>query len=73
MTLEEVRDNLSEDQIHFINQSADFWRYDIGVNVIPADTRNKITDIKWSQYQDEPIPEWQYEKWKSDKKFTKGT
>jgi hypothetical protein len=24
-----------------INESADFWRYDIGVNVIPADTKNR--------------------------------
>jgi hypothetical protein len=28
-------------QVQILNESADFWRYDIGVNVIPADTVNK--------------------------------
>jgi hypothetical protein len=55
-----------------INKSADFWRYDIGVNVIPADTKNKTTSIKWSEYQDKPIPEWQHEKWKKESVFSKG-
>ena len=30
---------------------ANFWRYEIGVNVIQADTRNKTTGSKWSKYQ----------------------
>jgi hypothetical protein len=32
-----------------INEYADFWRYQIGVNVLPADTKNKVTSIKWSE------------------------
>jgi hypothetical protein len=51
---------------------SDFWRYEIGVNVIPADTRNKSTEIKWSQYQDKPIPEWQHEQWKTSGAFING-
>jgi hypothetical protein len=56
-----------------INEAADFWRYDIGVNVIPAETKNKKTSIQWSEYQDTPISEWQHEKWKKEGKFDNGT
>lgn len=55
-----------------INESADFWRYDIGVNVIPADTKNKKPTVLWSEYQDKPIPESQHEQWKEEKAFSKG-
>jgi hypothetical protein len=46
-----------------IYESADFWRYDIGVNVIPPDTKNKTTNIKWSEYQNTPIQEHLHHKW----------
>ena len=39
------------------NKWADYWRYDIGVNVVPADTKNKTIWITWSEWQDKPIPE----------------
>jgi hypothetical protein len=39
------------------NGWADFWRYDIGVNVIPAKTIIKETYINWKQHQDMPIAE----------------
>jgi hypothetical protein len=35
-----------------LNESAAFWFYDIGVNVILADTKNKITSENWSQWKD---------------------
>jgi hypothetical protein len=54
------------------NSWADFWRYDIGVNVIPADTRNKVTHIKWSTWQDNPISEDQHNRWKSQNSFSNG-
>jgi putative DNA primase/helicase len=54
------------------NKWADFWRYDVGVNVIPADTRNKMTNEAWSKWQDEPIPEDQYNEWKSNGSFNNG-
>ena len=38
------------------NITQDFWFYQIGVNVIPADTINKIPIEEWSEYQDKPIP-----------------
>lgn len=39
-----------------LNQSADYWYYDIGVNVIPANTKRKETYESWSQWQDQSIP-----------------
>ena len=56
----------------FLNNGADFWRGDIGVNVIPADTKSKSTYIKWSAWQDRPIPEEQHSQWKSQNDFSKG-
>ena len=54
------------------NEWADFWRYRIGVNVIPANTREKITSIKWAEYQNSSIPEWQHEQWKLENAFSGG-
>jgi hypothetical protein len=55
-----------------MNNAADYWYYDIGVNVIPADTRNKVTNIQWTEYQDNPVSVEQFNKWKSNKHFNKG-
>jgi putative DNA primase/helicase len=55
-----------------INQSSDFWRYQIGINVIPADTKNKVPSIRWSQWQDKPIPEEIHNTWKKSGDFSKG-
>ena len=51
---------------------ADFWRYEIGVNVIPANTREKRTWIPWSKYQDNPLPNEQHEQWKGENTFKDG-
>jgi Bifunctional DNA primase/polymerase, N-terminal len=55
-----------------INESADFWRYQIGVNVIPADTKNKVPSIRWSQWQDKLIPEKIHNTWKQSGDFSNG-
>jgi hypothetical protein len=54
------------------NKWADYHRYHTGVNLIPADTKNKKPIVEWAQYQDNPIPEWQHDKWKSDNAFSSG-
>jgi hypothetical protein len=54
------------------NAWADFWRYRIGVNVIPAISRNKRPSVTWAEYQDKPIDEELHNKWKSEHKFSKG-
>ena len=56
------------------NGAADYWRYIVGVNVIPADTQNRTTSITWKQsgYQDGPISEEQHIKWKGTNAFADG-
>ena len=61
-----------QDGMDYYNIWADFWRYEIGVNVIPADTKRKVTYIKWTQWQDKPIPEGQHSQWKSENAFENG-
>jgi Bifunctional DNA primase/polymerase, N-terminal len=55
-----------------VNKWADFWFYEIGVNVISADTKNKQTHENWSQWQDKPIPEEEHEQRKKNGKYNKG-
>jgi Bifunctional DNA primase/polymerase, N-terminal len=58
--------------LNSINEWADYWRYQIGVNVISADTQNKATYEKWSEWQDKPIPEELHNQWKEQNSFSKG-
>jgi hypothetical protein len=61
-----------KEQIGYHNTFADFWRYVIGVNVIPADTRKKVTYEKWSDWQDKPISEELHSEWKAQNAFSRG-
>ncbi len=38
-----------------INYWADFWYYEIGVNVIPSNTKEKNTFESWTEWQNKPI------------------
>ena len=55
-----------------INDWADFWRNDIGVNVIPANTRKKETYESWKEWQDNPVPEDLHTEWKTSGAFDNG-
>ena len=56
-----------------INKWANFWFYNIGVNVIPFDTQKRIPIIyQYDIYQNEPIPIELYDQWKRGGKFQKG-
>jgi DNA replicative helicase MCM subunit Mcm2 (Cdc46/Mcm family) len=55
-----------------INQWADYYYYQLGVNVIPADTKNKRTYEKWSQWQLNPLPENIFQEWKDNHRFDSG-
>lgn len=55
-----------------INDWADFWRYQIGVNVIPANTRKKETYESWKEWQDKPISEDLHNEWKKSGVFNNG-
>lgn len=54
------------------NQWADFWRNECGLNVFPADTKNKKTYEEWGKWQDTPISDEQHEEWKNNNSFSKG-
>jgi DNA replicative helicase MCM subunit Mcm2 (Cdc46/Mcm family) len=60
---------LSSDQEE-TNRYADFWRYEIGVNVLPA--VNKRAIVEWKKYQNSPIPKEQHNEWKEHGRFTNG-
>lgn len=49
--------NLNNNINNSINQWTDYWYYKIGVNVIPANTKEKITYENWISWQDKPVPE----------------
>ena len=55
-----------------LNEWADFWRYQVGGNLIPADTRNKRPVVEWKQYQNDPVPEEQHQQWKRENAFKDG-
>jgi Bifunctional DNA primase/polymerase, N-terminal len=54
------------------NGWADYWRNEVGVNVIPADSRYKRPLVTWSEWQHNPIPEELHKQWKSENIFSKG-
>ena len=56
------------------NDWADFWRYQIGVNVIPANGKSKkpLKGIEWSLFQNKPISEDQHNHWKKHDSFKDG-
>ena len=54
------------------NELLDHYFYEIGVNVIPADTENKETHENWSQWQDRPIPEELHNKRKRNGEYNNG-
>src|SRR5215211_3743784 len=54
------------------NEWLDHCFYEIGVNVIPADTANKETYENWSQWQDKPIPDELHEQRKKNGEYNKG-
>jgi hypothetical protein len=53
-----------------MNEWADFWRYQIGVNVLPA--RGKRPLIPWKEWQNKPIPEDMHNQWKKQGAYSKG-
>ncbi len=54
------------------NGWADFWRYAIGINVIPADTEKKRTYENWKDWQEKPITDETHNSWKSENAFSRG-
>jgi hypothetical protein len=51
---------------------ADYWRKEIGVNVIPANTKKKETYESWKEWQYKPIPQKLQSEWKESGAFNNG-
>ncbi len=51
---------------------SDFWYYEIGINCIPFDSKNETTQITWSTWQGQPLPDGIYQTWKKTGLFDKG-
>ena len=65
--------NYTSDKFIVMNNGADFWYYDIGVNVIPYNTQNRIPLISsYTEFQNNPIPIETFEQWKREGKFENG-
>ncbi|ALI34767.1 hypothetical protein NMY3_00555 [Candidatus Nitrosocosmicus oleophilus] len=64
--------NLIDDTRINPNDWADFWRYKIGVDPIPANTKNKITNVEWSKYQIDSVSEELHVEWKIKGAFNNG-
>src|SRR5688500_135762 len=54
-----------------INQMADFWHYQKGINIFPLDN-DKKTYENWSRYKEKTIPDELHEEWKRTGKYSKG-
>ena len=57
-------------QLNFVNEWADFWRYQIGVNVLPAKRKRPL--VQWKQWQNKPMPEDMHNQWKKQGAFAEG-
>jgi hypothetical protein len=54
------------------NDAADWWRHEVGVNVIPADTKKKMPKVPWKPFEKEPVSNEQHEQWKAQGMFNEG-
>jgi hypothetical protein len=55
-----------------MNSSSDFWFYDIGINVIPANTKEKNTFESWTEWQNKPIPDEVHQSRKNNESYNNG-
>ena len=60
------------DDLQSLNQDLNFWYHNIGVNVIPVDSKTKRPLTTWKEWQTTPIPEPLFEKWKTEGAFNNG-
>jgi len=54
------------------NEWADYWRNDIGVNVIPAVSATKKPKVEWKYWQTNAVPDSVHEEWKTKGMFEDG-
>jgi hypothetical protein len=66
------RTGISPNQFKTMNDAADFWRNSVGVNVIGANTKEKVTYESWKKWQDKAIPQELHDQWKASGAFNNG-
>ena len=54
------------------NETPDFLYYDLGLNPIPANTKNKTISVRWGEYADKPVPVEVHELRKKLRHYDKG-
>ena len=54
------------------NYWADFWYYDVGVDVFSANTKEKKTCENWSQLYDKSLPQELHEQRKKNREYNNG-
>jgi P4 family phage/plasmid primase-like protien len=54
------------------NDYANYWRYEIGVNVIPAFNKTKKPKVSWKEWQTKLIPQELHDEWIRQEKFNDG-
>jgi P4 family phage/plasmid primase-like protien len=64
--------SLFKEEVEYYNTWADYWRYVVGLNVIPVDTQSKRPIVAWSGWQKTAISEQLYNTWKEEGAFSKG-
>lgn len=62
----------SGNETEILNKIADFYYYELGLNVIPSVTKQKRPIVEWSGYQDKEIPKEVFERWKKEGKYKDG-
>lgn len=62
----------SNPQYTILTDWPDFWFYQIGANVIPANTKEKNTSVAWSEYQNKSIPDEVHETRKENGDYNNG-
>ena len=78
LSKDQIKALSNQEKIEFYNAWANYWRYDVGINVIPAvwriiDKEKKfIPIISWKEYQDKPIPEKMHKDWIDSGAFVTG-
>jgi hypothetical protein len=55
-----------------LNDWSDYWYYEIGANVIPANTKDKNTFESWTNWKDQSIPEEVHESRKKSGHYNNG-
>jgi hypothetical protein len=64
--------NNNNSNINYFNNDSECWYLKIGITVIPAYTINKKPLAEGNQWQNKPIPEKTFLKWKEMGLFDKG-